>query len=242
MAIAFLVLAWFFIALRVWTRTYVIANFGWDDTTMLLAGVGTRSFHCTLLKRASPLKVHRLSSLSTAQRCLFSRPTAVRRRLPVFRTWQDSSRYGDVADHSQADSYRPDHQWTIIGEASYLATIMVLKISLGIFFGRIVVVPWHLRVIYITVIVSILSNASAFVYVLLRCGPDLDQYLYVQIQDKCTPRTLDNFFAYQQAALTTLTDLVFAALPFFILWNTNMDLRSKISVGFILSLAGLYVD
>ena len=37
--IAFLVLAWFFIWLRIWTRTYVISNFGWDDSIMILAGV-----------------------------------------------------------------------------------------------------------------------------------------------------------------------------------------------------------
>lgn len=38
-AIAFLVLAWVFLALRIFTRTYVIANFGWDDSTILCAGV-----------------------------------------------------------------------------------------------------------------------------------------------------------------------------------------------------------
>ena len=37
--IAFLALAWFFIILRVWTRTWIIASFGWDDATMILAGV-----------------------------------------------------------------------------------------------------------------------------------------------------------------------------------------------------------
>jgi hypothetical protein len=36
---AFLSLAWFFVALRIWTRTYVISNFGWDDATMILASV-----------------------------------------------------------------------------------------------------------------------------------------------------------------------------------------------------------
>lgn len=38
--IAFLVLAWLFIFLRIWTRTQLISNFGWDDATMILAGVG----------------------------------------------------------------------------------------------------------------------------------------------------------------------------------------------------------
>lgn len=37
--IAFLALAWFFILLRIWTRTWVVAKFGWDDATMILAGV-----------------------------------------------------------------------------------------------------------------------------------------------------------------------------------------------------------
>ena len=37
--IAFLALAWFFIVLRIWTRTWIIASFGWDDAIMILAGV-----------------------------------------------------------------------------------------------------------------------------------------------------------------------------------------------------------
>jgi hypothetical protein len=40
--IAFLILGWIFISLRVWTRTFVISNFGWDDATMIFAGVSLR--------------------------------------------------------------------------------------------------------------------------------------------------------------------------------------------------------
>jgi len=39
LTIAFLVLAWFFVLLRTWTRTWIIASFGWDDATMILAAV-----------------------------------------------------------------------------------------------------------------------------------------------------------------------------------------------------------
>jgi hypothetical protein len=38
-AIVFLALAWIFVLLRIWTRTHVIANFGWDDAAMILASV-----------------------------------------------------------------------------------------------------------------------------------------------------------------------------------------------------------
>ncbi|UPX16662.1 uncharacterized protein EKO05_0007051 [Ascochyta rabiei] len=37
--IVFLTLAWFFITLRTWTRTWIITSFGWDDATMILAGM-----------------------------------------------------------------------------------------------------------------------------------------------------------------------------------------------------------
>lgn len=130
-------------------------------------------------------------------------------------------------------------QFTIVGEATYLLTIMMLKISLAIFFARIVIKPWQLFTIYITVGVNILSSLSSFFYVLLRCGPNLNIYVYKQLAYECTPDPLDRFFAYQQAAFTTLTDLTFATLPIFILWNAHMCIRSKISVGFILSLAAL---
>jgi hypothetical protein len=116
---------------------------------------------------------------------------------------------------------------------------MMLKISLGIFFARIVVLPWQLRTIYTTVAVNVISSAASFFYVLLRCGPDLDGYVYKQFSGNCAPRGLDRFVAYQQAAFTTVTDLVFAILPIFILWNAHMSVRSKVSVGLILSLAGL---
>jgi hypothetical protein len=52
--IAFLVLAWLFIALRVWTRTWIIASFGWDDATMILAGVGF-ALRFMLIARADAL-------------------------------------------------------------------------------------------------------------------------------------------------------------------------------------------
>lgn len=115
----------------------------------------------------------------------------------------------------------------------------MLKVSLGIFFARIVVKPWQIGIIYVNVGFNVFSSAAAFFYCLFRCGPNLDNYVLQQLADECTPQTLDRFVAYQQAAVTTLTDLVFLILPVIILWNANMNRQSKISVGFILSLAAL---
>jgi hypothetical protein len=119
--------------------------------------------------------------------------------------------------------------------------MMTLKISLGIFFGRLVVKSWQIGLIYANVGLNIFSSAASFFYCLFRCGANLDNYVAQQLYNRCTPRTLDRFMAYQQAAITTLTDVIFVLLPIFILWNANMSRRSKISVGLILCLAALYV-
>ncbi|KAF2265167.1 hypothetical protein CC78DRAFT_207671 [Lojkania enalia] len=199
-AIAFLIVTWVFVALRVWTRAYVIANFGWDDGTIVMAAIVFSIYCATMLYIESNGGGTHITSVSQL----------------VMLT-----------------------KWAIVGEATYIITIMVMKISLGIFFARIVVKTWQLWTIYFTVAVNILSSAASFFYCLFRCGTNLDAYVFYQLADKCTPRALDRFFAYQQASFTTLTDCIFATLPIFILWNSSMDTTSKISVGLILSLAAL---
>jgi hypothetical protein len=119
--------------------------------------------------------------------------------------------------------------------------MMTLKISLGIFFARIVVQQWQLRLIYVTVGTNIISSIAAFFYCLFRCGPNPNDYVIRQLSLQCAPRPLDRFIAYQAAGITTLTDVVFVTLPVFILWKANMSIRTKLSVGFILCLATLYV-
>lgn len=84
-----------------------------------------------------------------------------------------------------------------MSEATYLIAMMTIKISLGIFFARIVVAPWHIRIIYVTIGVNMFSSIAAFFYCILRCGPNVQQYALLQLKDQCTPRKLDQFIAYQ---------------------------------------------
>lgn len=76
--------------------------------------------------------------------------------------------------------------------------MMILKISLGIFFARIVAKRWQIIIIWTTVGINIVSSFSAFVYVILRCGPDIDVYMIRQLSKQCTPEKLDVFMSYQQ--------------------------------------------
>ena len=144
-----------------------------------------------------------------------------------------------------------------MSEVTYLIAMMAVKISLGIFFARIVIAQWHIMLIYVTIGISVFSSVSAFFYCIFRCGGNVDKYAIQQLKRQCTSRGLDRFMAYQSgkglpcwtanrktlltgrmiATFSTLTDLVFVVLPIMVLWNSNMDRRSKFSVGFILCLA-----
>ncbi|CAA9960858.1 hypothetical protein PTMSG1_04242 [Pyrenophora teres f. maculata] len=165
--IAFLTIAWFSILLRIWTRTCVISNFGWDDATMILA-------------------------------C-----------------------------------------WVFMSECGYIMSMMIIKISVCIFFARIIVRRAHFIIIYVTAGVSIVSSLTAFFHCIFRCGTDLSVYIIKQVTNNCASTSLDLFMGYQQGAFSALTDIIFVILPVLILRNAQMDLRSKLSVGFILSLAAL---
>ncbi|KAF2431531.1 hypothetical protein EJ08DRAFT_587012, partial [Tothia fuscella] len=125
--------------------------------------------------------------------------------------------------------------WTLVAGAFYLTTIIFLKISLGMFFLRVLLKKWQRRVVYVTMILSTIINLSYCFFVVFACGNPKD-YLENTILQKCINRKLEISFAYEQAAVTTVTDFIFAFLPIPMLWNASMDRRSKWSVGLILSL------
>lgn len=84
--------------------------------------------------------------------------------------------------------------------------MMMVKISLGIFFARIVVAPWHIMLIYVTIGANVLSSASAFFYCIFRCGPNVDMYALQQLKNNCTPRGIDRFMAYQSGRYQATED------------------------------------
>jgi hypothetical protein len=130
--------------------------------------------------------------------------------------------------------------WVLVAEVAYLITILFLKVSLGLFFLRVIQVKWQRKVVYATMIIStIVQTYHAFFYV-FSCG-NPKYYAEHMIERTCISKRIQVDLAYEQAAITTATDFVFAFLPIPLLWNTTMDLRSKLSVAFVLLLGTTYV-
>ncbi|KAF2673665.1 hypothetical protein BT63DRAFT_410641 [Microthyrium microscopicum] len=136
-----------------------------------------------------------------------------------------------------AASIRAAINWTTVNEVFYLSTQIFLKLSLGYFFLRVVIQKGVRRFVIATCCLSTLVNSYHILYVIFRCGNPKNQ-ADRQLLNLCTSGNVSVALGYEQAAVSTITDLIFAIMPIYLLWNVTMDMRSKISAGLILSLGG----
>jgi uncharacterized membrane protein len=109
---------------------------------------------------------------------------------------------------------------------------------LGLFFLRVVVVKIQRRLIIATMIFSTVINFYHIVFAVFQCG-NPRHFAERQMHNQCVSQRVAIALGYEQAVVATLTDVIFAVMPIPLLWNAKMDMRSKISVGFILSFGAL---
>jgi len=126
--------------------------------------------------------------------------------------------------------------WTVTAQVSYLTSLLFLKLSLGLFFLRVVQVKWQRRVIWAAMILSTVVQTYHAILIVFGCGNPMKYPEHI-LAKKCIPRHIQVDLAYEQAAITTFTDFIFALMPIPLLWNTTLDRRAKLSVAFVLLLA-----
>jgi len=118
-----------------------------------------------------------------------------------------------------------------------------LKISLAIFFLRIMIKPWQRKAVYLAVGISTLFNIGYFFFVIFQCGYPSSAMLFLErkMSDRCISRAPILGLSYTHGAVTSLTDVTFALLPLAMLHSLRMNMRERITVGLILVLAAAYV-
>jgi hypothetical protein len=130
------------------------------------------------------------------------------------------------------------HQWTLIFNCLYVLTTILFKISLAMFFLRIVVAKWHRRLLVIsTAIFTAFSLAYMFITT-FRCGLPKDLLLHTA-RGKCITADIITPLLYVSGIFNALMDIMFACLPTTILWNSQMPIRTKVSCCILLSMGGL---
>jgi hypothetical protein len=127
----------------------------------------------------------------------------------------------------------------LITEHFYTIGLMTLKISLGIFFLRVMITKWQKRVIYIAILISTVFGTSYFFYSVFRCGYFSNIWVFLErrvTMEHCVTVQSGLAMGYTQSAIATITDWTFAVLPIFVLRNVHMGDREKYTVFVILSL------
>jgi hypothetical protein len=124
---------------------------------------------------------------------------------------------------------------------------MTLKACIAIFLLRLCVVKIHKIIIWTVFVVTEVYSLFFFILFILQCRPTSyfwDRYkLHNGDSSEGTciegPLVSNCFIGY--SAISCVTDWTFSILPIFLIWNVQMNQRTKTSVILVLAAGALYV-
>jgi hypothetical protein len=118
---------------------------------------------------------------------------------------------------------------------------MTLKLSIGIFLLRICVSRTHKWIIYIVLAVVEIYSAFFFLLFVLQCRPS--SYFWTQYtggEGSCIdPKVTVNAF-YGYSVISCVADWTLGLLPIALVWNLQMNGRTKLTVALILAVGSMY--
>lgn len=121
----------------------------------------------------------------------------------------------------------------------YCFCIVFLKLSIAVFYLRIVVQRWQRILIYVTsVMMTIYGLTYGFTYE-FRCGIDTKHQLLARYEGRCIPDQPLLVMMYIFGAMDAATDFIFALLPIVVLWGANMPRSMKITAGVLLCMGSV---
>lgn len=140
----------------------------------------------------------------------------------------------------------------------YVVTVIFLKLSVGVFLMRITNKRAHKRIIYATMAVSTIWGLVTALVLVFQCGyPRSINYYIVQsmmippptgntdtnltpgVNAKCISGDAALGIGYSWAVVTASTDIVFTALPLFILRDAQINKRARIVLSCLLTVGAL---
>lgn len=125
----------------------------------------------------------------------------------------------------------------IFGELSYLLTTVTVKLSIAVFLSRLAKQRGYRVIVWATAIFSSIAGLVFVFVVILQCSP-IPFYWDKSLQGVCKDRDTFTLGSYINATLSAMTNVVYALISIFIVWNIEMDMRGKVSGGCILLTLG----
>ena len=123
----------------------------------------------------------------------------------------------------------------------YILTTTFLKISLGLFFLRLLTKPWQTRIFHIILAISGIFGIFYFLVTIFVCGSPAniaDSFIGARAKH-CAPVWFVLSTGYIYGIINVVADWIFTLIPIVILMDSKMDRRSKISVGVVMAFAAI---
>jgi hypothetical protein len=129
----------------------------------------------------------------------------------------------------------------VAAETLYIWVVLFFKISLAIFYLRLLVEPWRRRVVYFVVGFATLVGFGYFVYAVFQCGVPDGDFWEKRITGQCKGDTKPKVMgaAYFHAAVVAITDITLVSVPIPVVLRAKITVHEKYVVGGILTMAGL---
>ncbi|KAK6003479.1 hypothetical protein QM012_009250 [Aureobasidium pullulans] len=124
----------------------------------------------------------------------------------------------------------------LCGEVVFQATCLVFKLSLTIFFRKFLVVEWQRWLVLGCGFFYCSTCVVGIFLALFQCGLPT-HLMHKHLTGQCVPLQAFTALLYVHGILSAATDWVFAVLPIFTLYRSNLSRAAKISSSCLLLLA-----
>ncbi|EOA85462.1 hypothetical protein ACJQWK_06605 [Exserohilum turcicum] len=140
-----------------------------------------------------------------------------------------------------ADSIRITLIFVQLSEVFYILTTTFLKVSLGLFFLRVLTKRWQRLLFYAILTIGVVYGLLYFFVALFQCGnpAHIADNLYASTADQCLPEAIHLTAGYIYGIINILADWTFVLIPISVLVDSDLDRRSKISVSIVMGLGAV---
>lgn len=123
--------------------------------------------------------------------------------------------------------------------------MIAAKVSIALFLLRITRSKLHNWIIWIATALTVVCGIAFFFIAMLQCKPV--EYFWTRAlptepAGKCIDIDVIIIITYTYSAISIVTDFTFSILPIFMIWQLQMDLKTKLALIPILSMACMCVS
>jgi hypothetical protein len=130
-------------------------------------------------------------------------------------------------------------QYVQLSEVFYILTTTMLKISLGLFFLRVLTKKWQTLLFHVLLGVSAVYGLFYVLTAIFACGNPVKIADTLLGSKSCLPSAFILSTGYLYGIVNVIADWTFVLVPISVLLDSDLDRRSKISVSIVMGLGAV---